>query len=152
MESLNKVTLSLKLPPRIKENLEIFLWVKSVWHQVFSAKENKIRPINVDNGVLYIGVSDHYELQNMQANYLKILEKFKGLFPENSKFPLRAIKFIYRPTKEEKFKLKMRSKIDRTSFRKEDLKALMDYCKQLSDPELGALFQRLLKNYYNLIT
>lgn len=152
MESLRGLALALNLPPKVRENLALFLWIKSVWPQIFQGKEDKIWPLTIENGVLLIGSSDHYELQTLQSNYLAIFQKLKELYPDAERFPIRSLKFLFRPVREGTDRKERRFGQRRVKASREDWQKLIEFCKGIPDQELSTLFQRTLKNYYNLIT
>jgi len=142
MESLPKLCLSLEIPPRVKENLQNYLVIRKNWVNLMKERAREAIPLSLEEGVLHIGVFDHYVLQELSTRYLEILEKIKGLFP-GSDCPVRQLKFLFaRERLEAPSGLKARVKL-----KEEELNALKKLCESLADEELGLAFLNLLKSY-----
>ncbi|MCS7200078.1 MAG: hypothetical protein N2327_06150 [Caldimicrobium sp.] len=147
MESLKKLTLSLQLPPKIKENLKVMLHIKELWGKLFREKANQIVPLYFQDETLYIGVDDHYELQELQINYLGLLEKMKGLYPSTQEFPIKNLRFVFWRRVGERGVPSWK-----ISFSPEDWRSLKLSCSEIKDPYLRQLFQRLIKSYIRVHT
>lgn len=145
MESLHSLLQVLKIPTKVKENLEIFLLIKHNWGKILAEKTNQVYPCNFDDGTLYLAVKDHYELQNLQSQYLTILNKVNNfLKAQNFSFSVKAIKFLYYPNRQHLKKERFKEDI---SFKDEAWSTLEKNLSQILDEELRGSFLKLLKNY-----
>lgn len=98
MESLLSVIKTLKLPKEIRRNLEIFYEIKKNWDKILGEKSKQAFPLYVEKGTLYIAVQDHYELQNLNSNYLMILQRINDLLKKTGvALSLQKLKFSYTP-------------------------------------------------------
>ncbi|WP_331708996.1 hypothetical protein [Caldimicrobium thiodismutans] len=104
------------------------------------AKDTK--PLNFEEGVLVIGVSDHYILQKLSSHYLTILERLRTYYPEKESFPVKTLKFVFYPSWETKDET---SRIKHILLSKETLEELKLQCRNLSDPELKEAFLKLFQ-------
>lgn len=144
MESLHKLCLSLEIPPKVKENLQNYLVIRRNWANLLKERAREAIPLSLEEGVLRIGVFDHYVLQELSTRYLEILEKIKSLFPGSAP-PVRQLKFLFaRERLESPSDLKARVKL-----KEEELNTLKTLCESLADKELGLAFLNLLKSYTN---
>lgn len=141
MESIRKAFHKLNFPPRIKENLELYLKIKNNWKEIFEEFSEKTYPLFIENGVLFIGVCDHYLLQELYHRYLEIMENIKRTLTIEEKEKIKNLKFIYHRSqdlyKNEKTKKKLLSQ--------GEVESLKEFCKILSDKDLFQAFQRVLQ-------
>lgn len=144
MESLKKLTTYLAIPPKVRESLEVILFVREVWKDLFAEKADLVVPLNFRDETLYIGVSDHYELQNLYLDYLNILNKMKSLYPTPQKFPIKNLKFLFWGEDKEK---RVNYPRERISFSAREWRDLEQTIRDIRDGEMRLLFQRTIKNY-----
>jgi hypothetical protein len=143
MESLEKISSSLRLPPRVREGLRLYRILKGNWSKIMEEVASETEPLYFEQGVLVIGVGNHYILQKLSSQYLVILERIRALFPEKDDFPVRTLKFVYHPPRQPP---KRGSPLFQQVFLTEDnLAELKHRCQDLSDPELREAFLRLLQ-------
>lgn len=148
MESLKGVLNNIPLPSKIKGNLEIYFLIKSSWEKILKEKVNLAVPLYVEEGILYVGVRDHYELQNLRGEYLPILEKIKGLCENKKGFKISGIKFLYIPEKKRGFKEGIRKK---ESFLREDWDKIFLRINEITDRDLRDNFNNLIKNFKSVL-
>jgi len=146
MESLQNLFRELPFPPKVKENLRLFLLLKKVFQETFLELKDTVEPLYFEEGVLYLGVSNHYQLQELSGRYLEILERLKKGLPENERKSLKNIRFLWK--KGEK-NLRYKKEI-KFNLRKEELEALKVSSEKLPDRELALLFSRLFKTLSSL--
>lgn len=142
MESLEKISGSLRLPPRVREGLRLYRILKGNWSKIMEDAANETEPLYLEQGVLVIGVGNHYILQRLSSQYLVILERIRALFPEKEDFPVRTLKFVYHPPRETP---KGAPLFKQVFLSEENLVDLQHRCQGLSDPELKEAFLRLLQ-------
>lgn len=140
MESLNKVFHTLNLPPKIKENLKLYLEIKRNWEKILGEVSEFAFPLFIEEGVLLIGVSDHYLLQELNSRYLEILEKIKKSLSQKGLNQLRDLKFVfYKKAPSPKKRKPLKSILSQ-----EELNLLKSSCENLSDSELARSFLKIL--------
>ncbi|MCX7613527.1 MAG: hypothetical protein N2Z40_04830 [Caldimicrobium sp.] len=138
------MTSYLAIPPKVRESLEVILFVKRVWKDLFAEKADLVVPLNFRDGTLYIGVSHHYELQNLYLDYLNILNKMKSLYPASQKFPIKNLKFLFWGEDKKK---RVNYPRERISFSAREWRDLEQTLLDISDGEMRLLFQRAIKSY-----
>lgn len=146
MESLKNLAFNLRLPPKVRENLRIITFMRRVWPEVLGDKADVAFPLSFDEGVLYVGVTDHYELQNLSSQHERILQKLRALYPAEEKFPLRVIKFLYRPVPFSKVSPEI-PKRQGVLYPEDQWREVEALCHNILDSELGKLLLRVVRSY-----
>ncbi len=141
MESLKELFHNLKLPPKLKENLKLYIRIRNHWNKILEGLTDKTYPLFIEKGVLFIGVSNNYLLQELNCRYLEILEKIKEILNQEEKNKIEGLKFVYHKT----IKASPTKGAFKKAFSKEELKVLRETCKSLPDEELAQAFQRILR-------
>jgi len=145
MESLQNLFKDLPFPPKVKENLRLFLLLKKVFEETFLELKDTVQPLYFEEGVLYFGVSNHYQLQDLSGRYLEILEKLKKGLPEKERNSLKGIKFLWKKGEKMPYRREIKFKL-----RKEELEALKVSSEKLPDKELALLFSKLFNTLSSL--
>ncbi len=146
MESLDKILKNIKIPPKIKDNLEIFSKIKYYWPQILEDKTSYAFPLKVEEGTLFIAVNNHYELQELNTKYIEILNRIKKLLDEKeSHSKIKAIKFIYSTHKNSLSKPEERKVT--LKLEKEVWSGVERELSQLLDNDLKKVLQNLLSKY-----
>jgi hypothetical protein len=147
MESLREFFSKLNLPPKVKESLNLYLKIKKYWPNLMETFSEEALPLYIEDGVLFIGVSDNYLLQELNYRYLEILEKIKKLLKEEAP-KIKGLKFLFhRGSRNIKYSSEKLS--FRKVFSEEESKLLIELCQTLPDQELSQSFLRLLKYYFS---
>lgn len=106
------------------------------------AEAKDTTPLYFEEGVLVIGVSDHYTLQKISSQYLTILERLRNLYPHREAFPIKTLKFVFHPLRKTP---KEASRFKQLLLSQETLEELKLHCRNLSDPELQEAFLKLFQ-------
>lgn len=145
MESLKGILKVLKLPAKLKENLEIFNIIRHNWEQILEDKADCAYPFNFEEGVLYIAVEDPYELQNLNGRYLTILNRINHFLKiKNLSFSVKVLKFIYHPSKQNLARQKVKEEV---FFEEESWSAMEKTLSQVVDEELKESLVKVLESY-----
>lgn len=144
MESLRNLFCHLNFPPKIKENLSLYLQIRRNWKKIFEKFSEQTLPLYIEKGVLYVGVSDNYLLQDLNNRYLEVLEKIKECLEEAERDKIEGLKFVfYRDIKDSSKKT-----FFKRAFSEKEFNFLREFCKNLPDKELSQSFQRVLGYFF----
>ncbi len=140
MELVKNLISSLRIPPKIKKSLSIYLYIKENWNFIMQDSAKEIEPISIEEDSLVIGVFNHYELQRLSFNYMELLKKINSSLPFSSS--LKALKFIYYPKRKKEALFPSQK---RFLLKEQDLALLKKECENLLEEDLKKTFFSLFK-------
>ncbi len=116
---------------------------KTIGRKFWKEFSEETWPLCIEEGVLIIGVSDNYLLQELNHRYLNILEKIKKELKKEDSEGIKALKFVFYRKKSES----LRKPFYRRGLKEEEINFLKEFCESLPDKELSQSFLRVIKYF-----